>query len=292
MVWHLKESGFPYADSTAQHPSTSGVAPSSSAGEIGRGCQMNGTSQYLKTGAIDLGSAFTLSAWIKIDPTAANIQTVWANKSAGWNSNGLALFVNSFNTSDQQVRLESGDGITGVTATTATGAVSFGQWHRVSAVVDRTAGVGRLYVDGIDRTATTPVATDFQNQGPVNVGWFTNSTGFYFKGVMDEVRIENGTRSSNWLWASTMTVVSNATLTAYSSITQQAPLLTLTFIANALQLAWPGSGVGFNLYSTTNLNPPAPWSVLPNQPVWTNAQWQIILPLDAIPSRFYRLQSK
>ena len=204
----------------------------------------------------------------------------------------MALFVNSYNTSDQQLRLESGNGVTGVTATTPTGAVSFGQWHRVTAVVDRAAGSGRLYVDGIDRTLTTPVATDFQNQGAVNVGWFTNSTAFYFKGALDEVRIEDGARSSNWIWASSLTVVSNATLASYSTVTQQPPVMSLAAAGNGLQVTWPGSGVGFALYTATNLASPVAWALLTNQPVWTNGQWQINLPVDSSAARFYRLQSR
>jgi hypothetical protein len=292
LVWHLKESGFPYADSVQQYPAISGVVPSSSTGEIGRGVTLNGSSQYLKAAPVNLGSAFTLSAWIKIDPTASNIQTIWANKSAGWNSNGMALFVDSYNTADQQVRLESGNGVTGVTATTAAGAVSFGQWHRLTAAVDRAAGTGRLYVDGIDRTTATPVATDFQNQGPITAGQFTNNTGFWFKGALDEVRIENGVRSSNWIWAATMTVASNATFASFSTVTQQSPTLTLSAGASGLLASWPGSGVGFTLYSATNLGLPATWSALTNQPVWTNSVWQVYLPVDAAVSRFYRLQAK
>src|SRR6267142_1645023 len=38
LVWHLKESGFPFADSTQQHPALGGTPPSSTSGEIGRGC--------------------------------------------------------------------------------------------------------------------------------------------------------------------------------------------------------------------------------------------------------------
>jgi hypothetical protein len=292
LVWHLKESGFPYADSVQQYPAISGVTPSSSTGEIGRGVSLNGSSQYLKAAPVALGTAFTLSAWIKIDPAASNIQTVWANKSAGWNSNGIALFVDSYNTADQQLRLESGNGVTGVTATTATGAVSFGQWHRVTAAIDRSAGTGRLYVDGIDRTTATPVVTDFQNQGPITAGQFTNNTGFWFKGVLDEIRIEDGVRSSNWIWATTITVASNATLSSSSTVTQQSPVLSLTAGGNGLQAAWSPSGVGFALYSATNLNPPVTWSALSNQPVWTNSQWQVSIPADAATSRFYRLQAK
>src|SRR5262249_18315433 len=37
LVWHLKESGFPYADSSGQNPALTGVAPSSVTGIVGKG---------------------------------------------------------------------------------------------------------------------------------------------------------------------------------------------------------------------------------------------------------------
>ncbi len=55
LVWHLKESGFPYLDSTGQHPSLSGVTPSSTPGAIGRACSLNGALQYLDAGSLDVG---------------------------------------------------------------------------------------------------------------------------------------------------------------------------------------------------------------------------------------------
>src|SRR5208337_390192 len=94
-VYHLKESGFPYLDSTQEHPALSGVAPSSIPGQIGRGCAFTGL-QYLDVGVINLGDAFTLSAWVNIAPTAFDIQTIWANQKGGYGSAGFAWFVNTY----------------------------------------------------------------------------------------------------------------------------------------------------------------------------------------------------
>ena len=71
LVWHLKETGFPYADSARQHPALSGVAPILTPGQAGHCVQFNGASQFLDAGTVNLGNAFTLSAWVKITPTAA-----------------------------------------------------------------------------------------------------------------------------------------------------------------------------------------------------------------------------
>lgn len=292
LVYHLKETTLPFADSAQQHPALAGTPPTSTTGMIGHGSLFNGSSQYLNSGTLNLGPAFTLSAWVKVDPSATNIQTVWANGSSGWNSAGFGLFINTYNTADQRLILQTGDGVNGTTAQTATNVVTPGQWHRVTAVVDGNGANAHLYVDGIDYTQTSSVDSAFPNQGGINLGRFTNST-FWFKGAMDEVRIEAGTRSSNWVWAAWMNVVSNTTLANYTGITRASPALSIGGDGNGnTVLTWPSSGVGFIVYTATNLTPPIAWSPATSQPVLTNNQWQITLPSDQAAARYYRLQSQ
>ena len=291
LVWHLKETTLPFADSTQQNPALSGNAPTSTTGVIGHGSSFNGSTQYLNAGAINLGTAFTISAWVKVDPSANSIQTIWANKSGGWNAAGFALYVNSYNTADQKLILETGDGVTGLNASTVANVVTPGLWHRVTAVVDETAGNARLFVDGTDYTQASNIDNAFPNQSGINLGRFTNSS-FSFKGVMDEVRIESGKRSSNWVWAAWMNVVSNTSLASYSGIAQPSPVLSIGgATGGGTLLSWPSSGVGFALYTTTNLLS-TDWTLATNQAVFTNNEWEISLPPDSIPGRYYRLQSK
>jgi hypothetical protein len=292
LVWHLKETALPFMDSAQQYPALSGTAPASTAGQIGRGSAFNGSSQFLNAGPVNLGPAFTLSAWVKVDPSASSIQTIWANKPGGWNSAGFALYVNSYNTTDEKLVLETGDGVNGLNASTIANVVTPGVWHRVTAVIDEAGGNARLYVDGTDYTQTSTVDNAFPNQTGVNLGRFTNSS-FYFKGAMDEVRIESGKRSSNWVWAAWMNVISNSTLANYSGIAQASPAVSIGGSADGgTVLTWPASGVGFALCYATNLMPPVAWTPATNQPSLTNNQWQIALPPDAAGSRYYRLQSK
>jgi hypothetical protein len=289
LVWHLKESAFPFADSAQQHPATSGTLPTSSAGVIGRGVSLNGTSQFLNAGPIALGNAFTLSSWIKIDAAASDIQPIWANKGGGWNGNGFALFVDSYQTTDRMLRLETGDGVGGTAAVSAAGAVSFAQWHLVTAAIDRSAGTARLFIDGADVTQSGPAFANFGNTGAVQLGQTTNA-GFHFKGLMDEVRIENVARSSNWVWAAWLNTASNSTFATTSPVTRQQPALSLTAGPGALSLTWPASGVGFLVSTATNLTPPVSWTPVTNQPVWDNVNWRCTLP-QTDSTRFYRLQA-
>jgi hypothetical protein len=292
LVWHLKETGFPFADSAEQYPALPGVAPSSTTGEIGHGCSFDGASQYLNAGAINLGNAFTLSAWVNLSSTApANIRTIWANKQGGFSAGGFALYVNTYQTNDGKVWLETGNGTSGTAAFTAAGVVGSNQWHRITAAVDRAGGTAHLYVDGTDQTQSRPIRTDLGNQGLVNLGRFTNSN-FYWKGALDEARIEIGARSSNWVWAAAMNVLSNATFASYSTVTQQLPALALTAGANGLTLNWPGNGVGFALFTTTDLTSPTVWSPATNTASLVNNQWQVGVPPTDSNVRFYRLRSQ
>jgi hypothetical protein len=57
-------------------------------------------------------------------------------------------------------------------------------------------------------------------------------------------------------------------------------------------LSWPQAGVGFALFTATNLASPEGWGLASNQPTFVNGQWQINLPAATNTVRFYRLKSQ
>jgi len=294
LAWHLKESGLPYADSVQQHPGTFGTVPTSTTGLVGKGIKFNGSSQYVSPGTMNLSNAFTISVWVNVTNTASSIQTVWANR-GGTVSNGFALYVNGYGTSDQSLVLETGTGPT--KAKTATNLVTFGQWHYVNAVVDRGLGGATLYVDGANQTVSSSIDSGFAAEAPVNLGRFsTNSgTGYNFKGLMDEARIESVARSANWVWASYLTVASNSALASYAGVTRAAPWLSLkTMGTGGLIFNWPASAVNYSLYATTNLAT-ASWNLVTNIPALVNSnnvtQWQLSIAAGTNSARFYRLMT-
>jgi hypothetical protein len=58
-----------------------------------------------------------------------------------------------------------------------------------------------------------------------------------------------------------------------------------------LTLQWSLSGAGMTLASATNLPPPTPWQPVTNLVQNTGTWFNVTLPLDPGPHRFYRLQS-
>lgn len=294
LVWHLKETTFPFADSTLKHPAATGGLPTATpTAYFGRGLTFNGSSHYLSAGVVNLGEQFTLSGWIKVDPSATTIQSIWANKAAGLGPSGIALFANSFQSKDQKLILETCNGSATSYGATDTNLITLGQWKHVAVAVDRTIGKSKFYVDGAERTVAGDARSDFANQELVMLGRFTNSpiaSAYPFKGVMDEMRIESTIRSSNWIWATAINTPTNTTFPAFSGTTRKSPGLLAYPRTNAVTLSWESFAVGLNLYTTTNLSSPTPWSPATNVPVLLSNQWQVTLPFSPETNRFYQLR--
>jgi len=87
-------------------------------------------------------------------------------------------------------------------------------WHHLVAV--STPNNAYLYLDGILKatrgsalTYTAPGDLYFGRQGLFNNG------AEWFGGIVDEVRIETVSRSSNWIWASYLNTASNTSFITY-----------------------------------------------------------------------------
>ena len=276
VVYHLKEGALPFLDSTLQHVATNGVAPTPTPGVVGQGGAFDG-SAWLDAGTNDVGDAFTLSAWVNIATDAKSIQALWANQHGGYGAPGFALFVNTYGNSDQKIDLASGDGNGGGNeSTTGAGAVSFGQWHQVAAAVNRTNGTVNFYVDGAAVGSSSSVVKDFTTLGDLELARFTDAN-FGLHGAMDEARIQQGTSSDNWLWASYMTVAANSQFETYTGV--------------------GGSGATVNIQET-NGSPVLTWSqgTLESAPAVTGpytpvngAQSPYTVPVSG-PQQFYRVK--
>ncbi|HEX4123044.1 MAG TPA: LamG-like jellyroll fold domain-containing protein [Verrucomicrobiae bacterium] len=286
-VWHLEQKAFDYLDSTGNYPAINGVAPLWSTTHIGAFQVFNGTSDYLNMGPVNVGTQFTLSAWVNVNPNATNIQTIFANKPGGWNSAGFSLYIDTYNTRDQRIDLETGDGTTGQDLETGPGVLTFGTWHFIAVNVNETAETANIYIDGTNEPVTGGVQSDFPNQTGLNIGRFTNSV-YYFNGAIDEARIASGLTSSLSIFADFLSYNSNKTLVTISPVNPQ-PALSL--IANLL--SWPAADGAFTLYQTTSLTPPITWTPATNPPpTWLAGQWQFPLPSVSGNSVFYRLQAR
>ena len=101
---------------------------------------------WLDVGTNDLGNMFTFSSWVNIPVGTTDIQTLWANHHGGYGTDGVALFVDSYQTADQVIDLSSGDGTLGNESKSPPGTVPFGSWHLITASVNRTNGTAQYYL--------------------------------------------------------------------------------------------------------------------------------------------------
>ncbi|HWD92495.1 MAG TPA: DUF2341 domain-containing protein [Verrucomicrobiae bacterium] len=300
VVYHLKEGAFPFVDSTLQHTATNGVAPGQTTGIVGTAGNFDGT-DWLEAGTNDTGDAFTLSAWVNIPTATSDIQTLWDTAAGGFAMPGFALFVNTYQVSDQKIDFATGNGGVGAAGgnetTTAAGAVPFGSWHLVSAAVNRTNGTVQLYVDGNNMGSGTQIKTDFPTLKDLYLGQFANG-GFDFHGAMDEARIRSGVSSSNWVWASWATVAQNSSLESYSTVTSTVPNpITVQFQISGGNLVLSGSAGAayanktYHVLSSTNVALPlAQWTPAAASTFDNNGNFNTALPLDAgVKSEFFRV---
>jgi hypothetical protein len=233
----MKENAFPFADSTTLHTATNGVAPISTNGIVGQAGLFN--SSWLDAGTVDLDDAMTISAWVNINNGVSDIQTIWANQTGGFGHAGFALYVDNFQTADQQLRFASGNGNGGGNETgTSGGAVPFGAWHMIASAVNRTNGTVTFYVDGTFLSSNSGVVRDFTSNADLNLGQFISGS-FPFHGLIDEARIRGDISSSNWVWASYMTVAQNSSFENYSAISSSAVALTIQNIGGKIVVTWP-----------------------------------------------------
>ncbi|HEY1172240.1 MAG TPA: LamG-like jellyroll fold domain-containing protein [Verrucomicrobiae bacterium] len=154
----------------------------------GQAGAFNGTS-HANLGAINFSNNFTISAWVWVNTGTTNIQTIMANSSGGL-SNGFRLFVNTYNTADRSVMLETANGTVMDSARTGGGVVTLGAWNHIAATVNRTSGTAAIYVNGTNFTTDGTIRTDFSMNAVTHMGQFTNNS-FRLSGRLDEVRTYN-----------------------------------------------------------------------------------------------------
>jgi len=218
-VWHMGQTNdagkLPDATTNRTDASLAGdTGPA--AGRIGPGRVFDGNGDYLLADIPGpVPQSLTLEAWI----CATNGGVVFSELgqgsiNAGWHDSHIEVM----SSGEVRVRVWNGS------------AVSLGVWptgvyHHVAMTYDDPGDALVGYVNGVRRGALT-----YQKQYPGDL-WYAlgamDSThigdGTYFDGWMDEVRISNVARSSNWIWAAWMSVASNGWFPAYGAVEYGAP---------------------------------------------------------------------
>ncbi|OGO45761.1 MAG: hypothetical protein A2Z05_05795 [Chloroflexi bacterium RBG_16_60_22] len=212
-VWHLSETSGSAADSVGTHTGTfNGNLPSAATGIMGSGQNLNGTTGYIQTdsGELQTADSFTISAWFQTTVTDYAHHIAWEGDVAGngWGTQAeINLSIGEYTTSGQANRLSTwlGSSVTGSAADAISLGVAFTDttnFNYMVAVMTNlsTSPAGEMFLNGVSQGTDTGTTANTSR-----AGWNTNlrvgragTNERYFSGVIDEVRLSGGVRTSGW----------------------------------------------------------------------------------------------
>jgi hypothetical protein len=218
-VWTAYEGVFHFADSLPMGP-VRDASPNAREGTpigldaanvtealIGPGYLFDGVdmapSPHILLGDVDAfrvpaDGALTVELWFKRSSPTAELGFLAGMEECclGWGINLLPVPLQMRNL------VGTGDCCSGATAYTYAqyplGSDDDTAWHYNVAVFDRENGVATAYLDGVEASTDTIVASTLANQGPLRLGAnFAGDDGF--DGLMDEVRLRASTLTPAWI---------------------------------------------------------------------------------------------
>ena len=204
-VWHLKEgSGNTRLDSTGNNDLTDNQTVPNVAAQIGDGAELNGSSEYLEiSDAAQTGlegqSNLTVDFWLKSDSLSSDIY--WLSKDQRGTSN-RSFIVGAFTVSGSQnfafAAYTSGSGI--FSQSTAHN-MTTGTSYKLNYVWNGTTGNIEFFKDGVSQGSETNRTGSIDNTpSPVYLGAGAGFGGERFHdGMLDEMRMHSGVRSTNWI---------------------------------------------------------------------------------------------
>jgi len=144
----------------------------------------------------DFTNTFTVTAWVY--PRSQNsINTLLANGAGGFGVSGFKLGWNTWNTQDNKITIEMGNGTAGALYASTNSEVVEGEWQFLSYALNLSTLSFELYRNG--SSVSSGVAT-----GPLPSGIGTNNSwdigsmkgGYYMNANLGEIRIYDSVRSS------------------------------------------------------------------------------------------------
>jgi hypothetical protein len=159
------------------------------AGKYGKGLSFNGSSSYVDLGnpvALQLTGSMTVEAWVRAAANPADDgQIVAKSDASGW----------QLKTSPDTGPHTFGARVWATTSSAqrySTTIRSLNTWYHVASVYNATARTLQTFVNGVlDSGVLSGTVPAAQTNRPVNVNIGRRTGGFYFNGVIDEVRIYN-----------------------------------------------------------------------------------------------------
>jgi hypothetical protein len=177
-------------------------------GRYGNALSFDGSSSYVDLGnpaLLQITGSMTWSAWVKAGANPADDGEIVAksDSTSGWQ------LKTSPDTGPQTFGIRVSGGGTTLAKRYSTSIRSLGVWYHVAGVYDASATTLSVYVNGVlDNGALIGTIPASQVNSAVNVNIGRRTGGFYFNGVIDEVRIYNRALSAAEVQADMNTPIS------------------------------------------------------------------------------------
>jgi gliding motility-associated-like protein len=196
-VWHM---GNDLTDATGKGNNGTDNGTSVTGGTIGSSRSFNGTSNFITLANesnfdVPTNGKLTISAWIYVNSYTGNVQFI--NKG----TNAWRLDRNGTTGTDPEMYHQYSGGGNYLQAIN-TGGLATGGWHYLTATFDHEVNNMVVYIDGdaSQSSKNDPASsTMVQNDNQVRFGATAGTASNYFNGRLDEVRIQNVFRSSDWV---------------------------------------------------------------------------------------------
>ena len=211
-VWHLREDPSGTApqikDSTsnANHGTSAGSMTSGDqvAGKVDGSLDFDGVDDLVSTpdnNSLDFGTnSFAYSVWVYVPNPPGNS----SDFDMPWHKGGSSTSQVGYDMELGNNAWKAGlsDGVTVPTVTFSSTPI-FNAWTHLMAVVDRSAGRLKAYVNGVEVAAPGTAITGLGSLSSANIPRIgSNNAGQWdFKGQGDEVRVESVARSADWIKA-------------------------------------------------------------------------------------------
>ncbi len=215
-VWHLAETSEDHLDSSPNRAVarvTQAAEQGTAAGVVNGGDNFNASSTYVSLPNLGLEPFVTVECWANLNATPADALRGLVSSDT-YTTGDVHFRVNNA----LQVQAAAPGGLGALTS--ASNSIAVGNWFHAGYVM---AGSGannfRLFLNGNVVASTNGAATC--NLQDLNLAREYN--GRYLNARMDEVRLSNVPRSTNWLWATYQNIGVHSSFNSYGTVSELIP---------------------------------------------------------------------
>jgi hypothetical protein len=255
-VYHFDENSTTASIQDATVNGNSGTQSNTTviAGKIGNAYSFNGTSTSIATSSsssLNITGSFTLSAWVYTNSpynkstagagSGAYDYKIFTNE-ASYTSGGykLGLYGSSSTTVYPEVETRN-SGSAYLDRSTSSGQtfVTTGTWHYVEGIYNSSNSTFYSYIDGVLSNSSTGATASSTNVAPLYFG-SDFGTGNFINGIIDEARVSNDVKSSDWIKAEYKNQNSPSTYTT-TGTTIAGVLANSSAIGGSIVYTWTGT---------------------------------------------------